>query len=110
MNGENRDDLSVTKSSGDVFADLGLDLSEEDRLKVQIAQTIVVAINERNLTQIEAAEIMGIDQPKVSALMRGRLEGFSLQRLLNFVTALGRDVDIRIKKSRDPRGKVTVAA
>lgn len=110
MNGENRDDLSVTKSSGDVFADLGLDVSEEDRLKVQIAQTIVVAINERNLTQVEAAEIMGIDQPKVSALMRGRLEGFGLQRLLHFVTALGRDVDIHIKKSRDPRGKVTVAA
>jgi len=110
MNGGDRDDLSVTKSSGDVFADLGLELSEEERLKVQIAQTIVVAINERNLTQVEAAEIMGIDQPKVSALMRGRLEGFSLQRLLNLVTALGRDVDIQIKKSRDPRGKVTVAA
>jgi len=93
-----------------LFADLGLELSEEERLKVQIAQTIVVAINERNLTQVEAAEIMGIDQPKVSALMRGRLEGFSLQRLLNLVTALGRDVDIQIKKSRDPRGKVTVAA
>ena len=85
-------------------------MTEEDRLKMQIAQTIVVAINERNLTQVEAAEIMGIDQPKVSALMRGRLEGFSLQRLLNLVTALGRDVDIQIKKSRDPRGKVTVAA
>jgi predicted XRE-type DNA-binding protein len=110
MSGEDRDDLSVTKSGGDVFADLGLELSEEERLKVQIAQTIVVAINERNLTQVEAAEIMGIDQPKVSALMRGRLEGFSLQRLLNLVTALGRDVDIQIKKSRDPRGKVTVAA
>lgn len=110
MNGEDRDDLSVTESSGDVFADLGLELTEEDRLKIQIAQTIVMAINERNLTQVEAAEIMGIDQPKVSALMRGRLEGFSLQRLLNLVTALGRDVDIQIKKSRDPRGKVTVAA
>ena len=110
MNGEDRDDLSVTESSGDVFADLGLELTEEDRLKIQIAQTIVVAINERNLTQVEAAEIMGIDQPKVSALMRGRLEGFSLQRLLNLVTALGRDVDIRIRRSRDPRGKVTVAA
>ena len=110
MTGEDRDDLSVTKSSGDVFADIGLELTEEDRLKIQIAQTIVVAINERNLTQVEAAEIMGIDQPKVSALMRGKLEGFSLQRLLNLVTALGRDVDIRIRRSRDPRGKVTVAA
>ena len=110
MNGDDRDDHSVTESSGDVFADLGLELTEEDRLKIQIAQTIVVAINERNLTQAEAAEIMGIDQPKVSALMRGRLEGFSLQRLLNLVTALGRDVDIQIKKSDDPRGKVTVAA
>ncbi len=110
MTGEDRDDLSVTESSGDVFADLGLELTEEDRLKIQIAQTIVVAINERNLTQVEAAEIMGIDQPKVSALMRGKLEGFSLQRLLNLVTALGRDVDIRIRRSRDPRGKVTVAA
>ena len=109
MTGEDRDDLSVTKSSGDVFADIGLELTEEDRLKIQIAQTIVVAINERNLTQVEAAEIMGIDQPKVSALMRGKLEGFSLQRLLNLVTALGRDVDIRIRRSRDPRGKVTVA-
>ena len=109
MNGDDRDDHSVTESSGDVFADLGLELTEEDRLKIQIAQTIVVAINERNLTQAEAAEIMGIDQPKVSALMRGRLEGFSLQRLLNLVTALGRDVDIRIRRSRDPRGKVTVA-
>jgi predicted XRE-type DNA-binding protein len=88
----------VTTSSGNIFADLGLPHSEEDMLKVKIAHAIALTVKERNLTQSEAAKIIGTDQAKVSALFRGRLEGFSIDRLFLFLVMLGRDVDIRISK------------
>lgn len=104
-------DIDVETSSGNVFADLGLPNPDELLFKAELARRITEIINKRHLTQIEAAEVLGIDQPKVSALMKGRLSGFSTDRLLRLLTALGRDVEIVVKpkpKSR-PRGRISVS-
>jgi predicted XRE-type DNA-binding protein len=84
------DEIAVTRGSGNVFADLGLPNPEERLAKAQLASLIDDVIRERGLTQQEAAMLMGIDQPKVSHVLRGRLSGFSTQRLIDFLTALGR--------------------
>jgi len=100
----------VTASSGNVFADLGLPDAEEALAKAEIATRICDIIAERKLSQAQAAALLGIDQPKVSALMRGRLDGFSSDRLFRFLTALDRDVEIVIKPKRKDaeRGRVHV--
>ena len=85
------------ESTGNVFADLGLPRPDEALAKAELAQKIVAIIHERRLTQTDAAVILGIDQPKVSTLMRGRLSGFSIERLLRFLLLLGRDVEITVK-------------
>ena len=86
-----------TESTGNVFADLGLPRAEEALAKAELAQKISVIIRERQLTQAQAAEILGVDQPKISALNRGRLSGFSIERLLRFLMLLGHDVEITVK-------------
>jgi predicted XRE-type DNA-binding protein len=78
-------------SSGNVFADLGLPNPEEALAKAELAQKIIVLIRKRGLTQIQAAKVLGVDQPKVSALTRGQLSGFSLERLMRFLLRLGQD-------------------
>ncbi len=94
-----------TVSSGNVFADLGFHDAAEMLAKADLAQKISGAIARRGLTQAEAAELLGVDQPKISALKRGRLSGFSLERLLRFLIKLGLDVEIVVKKrSRSRRG------
>jgi len=100
----------VTYGSGNVFADLGLPHPEEELAKAQLATRIRAIVERRRLTQTKAAELMGIDQPKVSALLNGRLANFSSDRLLRLLTALGQDVDIVLKdkpRSR-ARGRVRV--
>lgn len=92
-----RDERAVVESSGNVFADLGFPSASEELVKAQLAGRIVDAIEERGLTQAQAADILGIDQPKVSALSRGRLDGFSTDRLFRFLNALGNDIEIRIR-------------
>ena len=87
---------SVIDSSGNVFADLNLPSSEEDMLKVQISRAIAATLRRRKLTQVDAAKIMCVDQAKVSALLRGRFKGFSVDRLFRLLILLGRDVDIHI--------------
>lgn len=104
--------ISVTRGSGNVFADLGLPNPEEHLAKAQLASMIDDVIRDRGLTQEEAAALMGIDQPKVSHLLRGRFSGFSTHRLMEFLNALGRDVEIVVRaapKSRK-RGRLHVAA
>ena len=91
------EDNRVQFSSGNVFADLGLPNPEERLVKAELASKISSLIQQKNLTQIEAAQLLGIDQPKVSALIRGRLSGFSLARLLRFLNALGNDIEIVVK-------------
>lgn len=100
-----KDDVRVTSSSGNVFADLGLPDSDQLLVKADLAIEVARVLEERDLTQAEAAEIMGVDQPKVSALVRGRLEGFSLERLYRFLNALGRDVEIIVRPT--PRSRKT---
>lgn len=89
--------MKITKSSGNVFADLQLPGSEERLLKAQLAAQVARVIADRKLTQSAAAVIMGIDQPKVSHLLHGRLAGFSAERLLTWLTELGQDVDITVR-------------
>ena len=89
--------IAVTASSGNVFADMGLPEPEEELTKAQLASHIRQVIGRRRLTQIKAATLMGIDQPKVSALLNGRLANFSSERLMRLLTALGQDVEITIK-------------
>jgi predicted XRE-type DNA-binding protein len=86
----------VIASSGNIFKDLGLPLPEERLLKAQLARKISEAINKLNLTQAQAAEIIGIDQPKISLLVRGRLSGFSTDRLLGYLNKLGSDIEIKV--------------
>ena len=88
----------VTCGTADVFHDLGLPDADELLAKAKLAIAIQTTIEDRGLTQVEAAEIMGIDQPKVSKIVRGRLGEFSTERLLNFLIHLGLDVDIVIHK------------
>jgi predicted XRE-type DNA-binding protein len=88
---------TIEPSSGNVFADLALKNPAELLAKAEIVQRICDIISERKLTQTKAARLLGIDQPKISALMRGKLDGFSLDRLFRFLNALGRDVEIVIR-------------
>ncbi len=102
--------IPVSGSSGNVFADLGVAEPEEELAKAQLASHIRQTIKRRRLTQIQAAHLMGLDQPKVSALMNGRLAGFSSDRLMRFLAALGQDVEIVVKAGsrRRERGRIRV--
>lgn len=86
------------RGSGNVFADLGLPNPEEALAKAGLAQAIAETIDRRGLTQEEAARLMGLDQPKVSAIVRGRLSGFTQDRLTRCVLALGDDVEITVRR------------
>lgn len=101
----------IVRSSGNVFADLGLENSPEHDVKARLVMLIAKTIAAQDLTQAQAAAKMGLKQPDVSKLLRGRFEGFSMERLLFFVRTLGSDVEIRIR-SRRPRkeGRLLVTA
>ena len=87
----------VTKSSGNVFADLGVRNPAQARARAELARRISEIISEQDLTQEEAADLLGIDQPKVSALIRGQLSGFSTERLFKFLNNLDRDIEIIVR-------------
>lgn len=87
----------VTPSGGNVFADLGLPDADESLLKAKLSLRIVEIIRERRLSQTAAGKILEVDQPSVSALICGRLDGFSTERLFRFLNALGFDVEIFIR-------------
>jgi predicted XRE-type DNA-binding protein len=97
-------------SNGNVFADLGLPHPEQELLKSRLTLQIYRLIKERGLKQAEAGKILGIQQPHVSALMRNRAGSFSVERLMEFLTALGQDVEITIKPTRGQRGEMSVVA
>jgi predicted XRE-type DNA-binding protein len=105
-------DGRVTRSSGNVFADLGLPQPEERLAKALLARELGRLIRAHGLTQRATALILGIDQPKVSHVLHGRLAGFSTQRLLSFLTSLGQDVDILVRPAPRPRrrGRLRVLA
>ncbi len=97
-----------TVSSGNVFADLGLPNSEEALAKAELAHKITVLIQDKGLTQSQAAKLLGVDQPKVSALIRGRLTGFSLERLMRFLLSLGQDIKITVQACPRSRSQARV--
>ena len=104
--------IQVEQSTGNVFADLGLPNPEERLAKAALAVRIAGAIRSRRLTQAHAARILNIDQPKISRLLRGQLSGFSTERLMRFLTLLGRDIEIVIKPAPRARrqGRLRVVA
>jgi len=110
MRAKARKSVSAEKSSGNVFADLGLPNPEEELLKARLTLQIYRLINGRRLTQTEAGKILGIKQPHVSALMRNRSGAFSVERLMEFLTALGQDVEITVRPTRKKHGELSVIA
>jgi predicted XRE-type DNA-binding protein len=91
-------------SSGNVFADLGLPNAEELGTKLRLCVVLNKILEKRKLTQAEAARVLGVNQPKVSALKGYKLDGFSVERLMHFVTALGQDVVIEIRPRAEKKG------
>ena len=107
----NRDDEGV-RGSGNVFADLGFPDAAERQAKLRLAFALNQVLDERKLTQAEAAKVLGVGQPKVSTLRRYKLSGFSVERLMTLLTALDQDVEIIIKqKPRSRRtGRISIVA
>ena len=93
--------VRVERGSGNVFADLGFSNPDLALAKAELVQRIRELIEERKLTQTKAAKLLGLDQPKVSALVRGRVEGYSIDRLFRFLTALGQRVEITVRPNAD---------
>lgn len=105
------DNIKYEEGSGNVFKDLGLNKPEERLAKAKIASLIYNIIEERKLTQKEAGAILGINQPKVSALRNGRLDGFSMERLFAFLQALDQDIEIIVhpKKQQEAHFNLSYA-
>ena len=93
-----------------MFADLGLPNPEQELLKAQLTLQIYRLIKQRGITQTEAGRVLGIRQPHVSALMRNRSGSFSVERLMDFFTALGQDVETTVRPTRKVHGVVSVVA
>jgi len=106
---ERLSDSPVETSSGNVFADLGFDQPEEELAKADLAIRIKGIIEERGLTQSNAARVLGLHQPEVSALLNGRTGGFSLARILKLLTTLD-NVSIVVEPATDGRGRLNVVA
>ena len=102
----------VTRSSGNVFADLRLPDADEKLTKVRLAVAINKILEHKRLRQAAAAKLLNLNQPKISALANYRLEGFSVERLLRFLNALDRDVQIIIRPKRSSRrpGSILITA
>jgi len=100
----------ITKGSPNVFADLGIAEPETALAKAELARHINAILKQRRLTQTRAAEILGVDQAKISALSHGNLTGLSTERLFRFLNALGRDIQIPVqpKPARRKQARVTV--
>ena len=101
--------LERESSTGNVFADLGLADAGEHLIKAGLVVRIDRIIRERKLTQAAAAELMGIDQPKVSAMLSGQFRGYSVERLMRFLVALGHDVEIVVKPKKRGAAELRVA-
>jgi predicted XRE-type DNA-binding protein len=102
--------IAIERSSGNVYADLGYADSDDMLVKAQIVAKIAEIIEQRRLTQEQAAEILGLTQPKISRLLRGQFRGVSERRLLRCLTKLGRDVQIVVRPTprRRRQGRLTV--
>ena len=109
-------DIVYQEGSENVFVDIGARDPEESRMRADLVKEIGSLIRKSRLRQTEVAAILGVDQSKVSKLVRGRISGFTSDRLLRFLRALGCDVRIEIKRravrnnSLRRQGKIVVAA
>lgn len=101
----------VIRSSGNVFADIGLPDAAELDTKARLGAALNRIVEEKQFTQAEVADVLGINQPKVSALLHYKLEGFSVERLMHFLVALGQDVEIVVKaKPQSRSARIAVKA
>ena len=98
----------MTEGSGNFFADLGLPNADQELMKAHLTLQIYRIIRKRGITQTEAGKILGIPQPHVSALARNRAGNFSVGRLIDFLTALGQDVEITVRPTRKNHGQMSV--
>jgi predicted XRE-type DNA-binding protein len=101
--------IRVEDSSGNIFRDLGFPHAEREQLKADLTLQIYRLIKQRGLTQARAGEILDMQQPHVSALMRGHSGAFSVERLLQCLTALGQDVEITVRPTRKRHGALSVS-
>ncbi len=99
----------VTLGGPNIFADLGLPDPDQDLVKANLCHAVADVLRSRGLTQKEAAVLLGTDQAKVSALLRGRISGFSTDRLIRFLLLLGHNVTIAVDRRTVDRAAVTVA-
>ncbi len=104
------DEIAVERSSGNVFEDLELPEAGELFLKASLGFEVFRIIGRRKLTQAEAAEILGVQQPEISRLKRGKFNHYSVERLMTFLTRLNRDIEIRIIPSESGEGQRRVVA
>jgi predicted XRE-type DNA-binding protein len=93
----------ITRGTGNVFADLGYPDAAERQAKLRLAYALNQLLDQRGLSQVDASVVLGLSQPKVSALRRYKLNGFSVERLMNLLTALDQDIDIVIRQK--PRSR-----
>ena len=103
---QTRSPVRITESN--VFRDLGLPNPEQEMMKARLTLQIYRIILERGITQARAAKVLGIKQPNVSLLMRNRSGSFSAGRLMEFLTALGQDVEITVRPARKEQGEMSV--
>ena len=105
-------EINVQSSSDNVFADLGLANSDELLIRAELVRQITHLIAAANLTQTEAARLLGVDQPKISALLHGKLSGLSTELLFRFLNALGSNVEIRVvpKPQSDSQAQTRIVA
>jgi predicted XRE-type DNA-binding protein len=94
---KNIEEKEYEKGSGNVFADLGFENPEEELAKSDLTAQISYIIKKRKLTQTQVAEILGVDQPRISSLLRGRFDLFSFDMLMHFLKILGQDIEIVVK-------------
>ena len=107
-----RSQEQIVRSSGNVFADMGLRDAAELDTKARLGATLNLIVKRKGLTQADVATALSINQPKVSALLNYKLEGFSVERLMHFLVALGQDVEIVVRSkpaSRSARIAVKAA-
>lgn len=104
-----KENSGPVRGSGDFLKDMGYEDPEEMRVKFALANTIALAIEDRELTQADAAKITGLAQPDVSRIVNGIVREYSVFRLMRVLTALGKDISIGITNSSAERGMIMAA-
>ena len=98
MSARKGDETAIVPSSGNVFRDLGIKLTAEDEIRIEISKEITRVISIRGYTQKQVAELLGTDQSRVSNIVRGKLSGLSVERLLKYLLSLGVNVDVHLSE------------